>query len=334
MQPPREIAQPVRLRDLLISLLVPLLVVLLINLGFAIYLDQRPFNRGAWLNGHKWSLLDQLDTPIDTLILGDSSCNQGVIPEKLGRALGGTALNLCTTGSSLVVDDAWMLAAYVERFGPPRRVVVIHVYDVWGLGEDSLRNIRWTILPYRHLWQGRRPIIAQSSQRFLREIISPYLPLISQEATVRKLLFEPQLLLERRDFSTDASGFMAVPEADAEHLARDIAIHRASTMNANFRVSDINQRALQELARIAKRGGFPLFVANSPIAEELAHDQIFRKYYDTVSHYLDQQALELDFERILAEAPAFSQEVMRNADHLTVAGAEQYTAELARALAR
>ncbi|MEB3357540.1 MAG: hypothetical protein VKK04_12500, partial [Synechococcales bacterium] len=60
--------------------------------GFLDYLISR---QGYFLASYKWNLLTDLKQPADWLVLGDSSCNQGVVPEILSQELGGTALNLC-----------------------------------------------------------------------------------------------------------------------------------------------------------------------------------------------------------------------------------------------
>ena len=44
---------------------------------------------------------------------------------------GESAINLATIGDATVVNDAWMLETYLERFGRPNKVVIVHAYDIW-----------------------------------------------------------------------------------------------------------------------------------------------------------------------------------------------------------
>ncbi|MEB3229478.1 MAG: hypothetical protein VKJ64_00600, partial [Leptolyngbyaceae bacterium] len=114
-----ERLKPLNKKEITFNILGTLIVVLLFNglaNGFFIYLiSQRSF----FLASHKWTLLNNLEEPIDWLVLGDSSCNQGVIPEILSRELGGTTLNLCIFGPLLVFNDAWMLEQHIRQVGPP-----------------------------------------------------------------------------------------------------------------------------------------------------------------------------------------------------------------------
>lgn len=113
------------------TLLGTLAVALLVNALAAAYLDWRPVNLGYRVIKTKWRLLAAQRRPVGWLVLGDSTGNQGIVPEVLSEKLGGSTLNLCTIGALGAWNDAWMLEAYARVAGAPRHVLVVHTYQAW-----------------------------------------------------------------------------------------------------------------------------------------------------------------------------------------------------------
>jgi hypothetical protein len=95
----REIMAPSSVHSVLISVLGTFFVVLVVNLAAIGYLNHYTTNRGYWLVRQKWDILQGLEAPVEWLILGDSSGNQGLVPERLREKLGGAAINVCTVGN-------------------------------------------------------------------------------------------------------------------------------------------------------------------------------------------------------------------------------------------
>ena len=134
-----------------------IVVILLLNL-LAIWVVQRYSpNRGYRLVREKWTLLLNLKEPVEWLVLGDSSGNQAVDPALLDARLGGRSLNLCTTGNALVLGDLWMLETYLRRFGPPRGVVLVHTYDLWGRDKNS-NTVADVPLPWGYWTEREHPL--------------------------------------------------------------------------------------------------------------------------------------------------------------------------------
>src|SRR5262245_9968724 len=123
----QEIVGPTTPRKILLTLLGTVSVIALINLVFVF----QSMNLGYRVIQQKWEMLLDLKQPVDWIVLGESSGSEGVTPDIISQELGGKALNLCTIGNMLVVNDAWMLDKYIAKFGPPRGVVIVHVYDIW-----------------------------------------------------------------------------------------------------------------------------------------------------------------------------------------------------------
>src|SRR5207253_10129783 len=141
---PREAVPPAGWPQILCVWVLVCIIVAGINLTLQWSLNRFPINSGHGLVQAKWNLLKRLPAPIDVLVLGDSSGNQGVVPQLLGAALGGTTINACTLADALIVNDAWMLDLYIRRLGPPKRVILVHVYDVW---ERDISYDVWAQIP-------------------------------------------------------------------------------------------------------------------------------------------------------------------------------------------
>jgi hypothetical protein len=116
-----------------------LVVLFLANIFAYLYLDRYSANYGYWTIHQKWNLLGKLSKPVDWLILGDSSCSQGVMPEIFSTELNQTAINLCTTGDMGTLDNLWLIEEYIQRFGPPKNILVVHAFDIWHRAFNPVR---------------------------------------------------------------------------------------------------------------------------------------------------------------------------------------------------
>ncbi|MCB9752657.1 MAG: hypothetical protein H6713_22105, partial [Myxococcales bacterium] len=126
-----ETLHPTRWRSIALALALALLAFLAANALVGRYLDRYGTNLGYVYVAHKWRVLGQLSRPVDWLVLGDSTVNQSFDPARLREREGLRAVNLGTIGNFGAIDDLWMLEEYLERFGPPEAVVVVHTYDVF-----------------------------------------------------------------------------------------------------------------------------------------------------------------------------------------------------------
>jgi len=112
--PPGERLHPTSVGRIVWCACAALALVCAINVWAARALALHPLNQASRVIRAKWSLLMNQKKPVDTLVLGDSSGNHGVVPAILAARLGGTALNLCTVGDLLAVNDCWMLERYIR----------------------------------------------------------------------------------------------------------------------------------------------------------------------------------------------------------------------------
>lgn len=300
-----------------------------------------------WLSGHtvnlstfilqsKWSLLEELKQPADWLVVGDSSGNQGVNTSLLEEELGGTAVNLCTVADMGLVDDAWMVDEHIRRLGAPRNVIVVHVYDTWHRKDNQMRDVLISVRPPID-WRNREPQIdLDSGDRrdiLIAEYFTAWLPLYSQNASLKYLVMHPVAANGPAPFELDETGFMPRAEATPENVERDVASHERFLGKRSFSVSDTNEAGLARLLELSASHGFPLYIVNGPAEESLAAGEKYRAYFAELQQWLAAQLAPYPQARLVFTEPqGFPASQLENADHLTVEGAAIYTQRLAGAV--
>ncbi len=335
---PQEVPVPRTGSQVWTTLLLTGALVVALNFACLAYLRQHPQNLGYAAAQHKWRLLRDLNTPVDWLILGDSSGLCGVDPVLVGERLGGRALNLCTLGAYAAVDDVWMLEEYLRRFPPPRAVVLVHVYDVW---HRSLHRPMLTPIPAdRFANSAVQPVCARGVRNQFRLWLYRYAPLDSQTKSLRTL-FRGQL--SRADPVARAvraypTGFMPIVEPDAANVAADCAAHLAFLeRRPRPRLSEDNRAALQRLCELADEHALPVVIVNSPVYEALWEAPAFQRYFRQIPPMLREATAASPLVQVAVDAPpTFSQALMQNVDHVTEPAAAVFgtvVSERVRALA-
>lgn len=301
------------------------------NFAAGAYLKRFSPNIGYRLIWKKWAMLLTLDRPVDWLILGDSSGNQGVMPKLIEQRLGGKAVNLCTIGNMLVLDDAWMLEAYLRRFDPPKHVILVHVHDVWHR-EPDLAVLAQAPVSWKD-WLDFKRVIRMSSRDALTIALARHAPLFSQNLSLAEVIRHPSKAFRAGD-PIDSDGFMAVRQADPSQVIADAQGHAKFAGENPFVMSQTNEEALKRIISLAETRGFDVYAAQSPLYEELYRDPSFRKYFESLQHRLAAYTEENRRFHVLFAIPMlFSKEQMENANHLTDRAARLYTEELISQLA-
>ena len=318
-----------KLTQILLSLICPWLVFALANIGANLYLKNFPENRGYWLIQQKWSMLMNLKQPVDWLVLGDSSCNQGVIPQVLESEFSGKAINLCTIGDSLVLNSAWMLSQHIKKYGAPKNIILVHVYDIWG------REINWNVTSQTPLswgyWNKLEPNIKLDFPQQKAVFLNRYVPLYSQNTSLKKILEERDRLFVKKDYQLEKDGFMKVTKANISNVEYDRQGHLRNIQKSEFSFSNTNQKSLEAIAELAQKHDINVYLTNSPLDRELYQNPDFQARYKRVQTELGQISDRYNnLHLIMAEPMTFSPEEMENADHLIASAAKSYTKQLAK----
>jgi len=308
-------------------LLLGLLVVLLLN-GLALaYLQTGTANADIYLGHVKWHLLESLSAPVDWLILGDSSGNQGFDPRVLQSEHGLSSVNLATFANWGAVDDAWMLELYVQRFGAPRAVVLIFVYDLY---ERSFNPNLLAQIPIKFsYWRDYSFSLHLSWPEELHDLLTRYVPLYSQHRSIAGII-EDILRPEPKQWPEFIDGFMIQRNASPPTVEADRLEHLDKLAKASpFIVSNVNKEALAYIITLAESQGFTVYLKDSPIDEVLYNDPVFQAHYQQIQAWLRSFEAESRAFVYLDEPSLFQPNMLQNADHVTVEGATIFTRQVA-----
>jgi hypothetical protein len=310
------------------ELLGSLVMLVVLNFFALWYLGNYSTNYGYWTLHQKWSILGKMESPVEWLILGDSSCNQGVSPAVITERLGGAAVNLCTIGNVTLLNDLWMLEEYIQRFGPPKAVVVIHVYDIYPreLSPVILGQIPRPWGFWRQHTLGRELL---DDPQIRSELFQEhFIPLLSQRLSLdnilRALIFE-KLVPFREQWHMEEDGFLMDEQARPETATQDGKDHMQFVRESEPVVSEVNQASLRALRDIADAHQIPIYIVNSPLYEDLYADEQFRVYLEQIHAQIEAAIGQSEYMHLLTEVKTFPASQLQTADHLVVSGALAYT---------
>lgn len=342
-RPTEELPAPARPARVALIVALTLLSFAVVNFAIGRALRHYTTNLGYYLIAYKWRLLLEQDEPASWLILGDSTCNQGVDPDVFDRSLRVSSLNLCTNASMQVLNDAWMLQEHVDRFGPPEGVVVIHTHDAWatnlGGGGGSIRRgplaagMAQIPLPWG-FWERTAPGLDLSAEDERLVFLGRYAPVYAQNRTLRTWARNPTgaaARVRRRRF--EANGFMP-REASPGRARGDAGNHLKYVKRHRFRVAPWSRKALTAMEDLAKRHRFPLYIAHSPIVSTLEKQPAFRRYAHGMSEELERLTRGNEYVHYLDYWVTFPTKDMDQADHVSWKAAVKFTQELARSIQR
>jgi hypothetical protein len=333
-QLPREIAVRPSGRTVLLNLLVPLVVFLVTNFALLWYLDRYTTNRGYWLLEQKWEMLQAMSEPVDWLVVGDSSGNQGVVPEVWQDELNEKAVNLCTIGGTAALDGVWMIEEYIARFGAPENILIVHTYDAWYRDLEPILLAKIP-LPWGY-WNRYEPTPALSVEDRLNIFLGRYVPLYAETVTIGDVLVlavESPDNLFKNSFHLEPDGYMPALEADPQYVKRDLEWHLDLVEKNNFRLAEVNRASLEQVITLAERYHVNVYIANGPIYEGLYGNEDFQEYISEVRKALGEFAEQSAYVHYLPALSVFPDSQMEDVAHVIHPAAERYTEILAAEIA-
>lgn len=315
------------------ALMVGLMVVFfaLINAGARWYLQNHGTNLGYRIIHHQWQLLEDMDAPVDWLVFGDSSGTHGIVPEAMTEVLGGTAVNLSTLANCQLADDAWMLQRYIERFGPPKSVVLVHAHDVWHRGYRSAL-IGQIPRPWG-FWKTTAPTIDLTAEQERRLLLSRYVPLYGERETLKSHLAHLGPPTEI-PFEPSPSGFVPARPHDRAKFNRDVGRTRKFLAQRDrFTVSRINAAAFDVIGELADQHGFSVYVVNGPMAAVIARSPRWARYHRQRTARLARMARAFQNVHALPDQATYAPAQMEiSVDHVIPEVAPVYTRAVAESI--
>jgi hypothetical protein len=306
---------------------------LCVNVLALVVLRMHPTNGGHWILRQKWLILHRAPD-VDTLLLGDSTCNQGVKPAVLSETLGGSAINLCTIGDMLAVNDVWMLEAYLRTHHKPRRVVIIHTADMWqrDAGDRFAMLLGEIPLEYGFWKHFALPLDLSVGERALF-VADRWVPLYSDEKTLRSWISSPAEQI-RFHMALSPDGYMAVKSPKPKMVEADARLHRAD-LDGPWKPSAINQRALRTLVELAAKDQIEVVIVPGPMYVGLWQDPRMQLRYAQIESWIRSIVGSSPWIRVVDAPPAtFRADQMGNVDHVIDAAANDYTRWVATHISR
>lgn len=325
---PKEVMIDATRKTILKSLLFIFAFLFLANVLIYHYLKYNTPNLGYEIIIKKWKLVETMREKRDWLILGDSTCNQGISALALERKINASAINLCTIGDMLTVNDSWMLETYINKFGAPKNILIIHAYDVWQRDAVNL-NLASQIPVSILIKEKPNPWIFNKKDE-ARLLLNKYIPLYSQRTSLITAMvnaFRRKDIVVQENF--DEGGFMPVKYANSETISASLSGHKDFVKSNKFYMSSNNLAGLENIKKLAETYGFNVFIANSPINEELSNDENFKNYFSNISQYLTDFANKSNRVYYIKDIFPFSKDRMVSVDHITAEAAQEYSEKLA-----
>jgi len=318
---------PATTRQVLTLIVAALITLCVANLAASRLLRSHPVNLGYYVVRHKWELLDAQTRPVDWLLLGDSSCNQGLRPDVIRRVTGESALNLCTIADALALSDAWMLDRYVARVGKPKHVLLAHVADMWERGQEEVSAPLLAQIPLPFgFWDETEPRLVLTRDQQWQVWLGVHVPLYADNVSLGVLLKNPgRLLLPLPPIDRD--GYLRVERGSARAVAADAEAERARVSHGTAALSDINREALLHIVAVAERQGLDVTIVSAPLLDELWSFEPFRDRTRRVTSQVSGVVRASSHVRVLARDPwLVSVDALDNSvDHVVHRAAERYT---------
>lgn len=326
---PRERLREVSVKRMVLEWLVAGCVVLVVNAAAFAALDRYDPNRFRVQVAVKYELLRERGGEYDSLILGDSTPNQGIIPEMLDERVGGKWFNLSTVANMLTLSSAWMLEEYIETYGPPKQVIVSHVPDMWPRDVDPivLSQAEYPITAFGSL----NPPIDLKPQQMLRMAATRYVPLYSNNVSLSRLAMTPWKAEDLRGGFAD-DGFMVMHKQEDGWRA-DLEKAKLEHLENRFDVSPINEKGMARIIELAQEHGFMVYLTTGSVSQGLAASPGYRRNFDAMMQRYRAWADSSDhLTLILPEPQVFPDEMMYDEDHVLESGAKQWTRRIADAI--
>jgi hypothetical protein len=327
---PNEITKSVKKTYVALMIIALLISVIALNVFAYHKLKISSPNKGYAIIHKKWDLLFNKKQRVDWLILGDSSGNQGINTERIKKQTGKNALNLCTIGNFVALDDAWMLDTYLKKYGAPEKVIIVHVYDTWHrpfeLSGKVYQNLYSQIPLLKLKLSKTKPSLNLSFHKELNILGDKYFPIVSQQKSLKMLTLGNRNHRWKNSLDFTDLGYMYWDQANATRVESDANAHLKNIGVQKAYFSDASKAGLDYIKQLAEQHKFDVYLVNSPLYKGMLENSDFVAYYKSVNKLLHTYCNTSNYlHHINADPITFEKSMMQNVDHLTSEGALIYT---------
>lgn len=320
-QLPQEVFYLTKRKKILQLIIGTISLFLAFNAVLYIFLINNPHNFSAAIIIEKWNLIQKIKgKEISCLLIGDSSGNQGLVTDLFPNPE--STYNLCTIGDFILYDDVLMLKYLIDNQTIPKKIVIVHVYDVWerNLNKEGFQHT--PVLNFSNT--SHLDFVSLSKTKQLELFRDKFFPIYSQKETVSQLILNPQTLLFSHYFTKN--GFMPQEEVREKSVLSDVEGHKKAVFNNTFELSKENEKSFEYLITLIEKYKIPTYIIESPLAQELFDDADYKTYNYSIQEKLKSIAAKSDYLNFIAfDKRTFPASMMQSADHVTKKGAIIYT---------
>lgn len=334
---PEEHVRPATFGSLATLLVMVVLLVAGANALASYTLKRMPINRGYALAYGKWTLMERAlaeKKPVDVLIVGDSSSNQGLNPTVIQSETGRGAINLGVVAEALTVAPVWTVERYLDQSSrngtPPRTVLWMHVYDVWSRVDKNdrrLRGISGSLPSQAWPYINRGPKVRFSTNELA---LTQRLPLYFQNVSLASLIRRPLAsAAEARRFDFDEFGFTSETVADPALVRRDTRNHQGLVRDNPFEMTTLSRRSIDAMGQLTAKHGVEVWIVQSPLCRRIWEDEVFRTRWYEVRDALRKAIERYPHLHVTFDEPVlFDDNQMQNCDHVLVDAANEFTRQV------
>ena len=325
----RRIARPTGWAGIAATVACVLVVLLVFDSMVYYYLREQPISpqgpEAKLGSGHTlppWHGLIDLQGPVDTIILGDSTARVDLVTGPIADRLGGSAINLGNNAGSSLLMDAWMLQYYLDKFGPPRNVILLrnchgyeYEHDVEFMSVVPLEWGYWDRL-------GTAPVWKDSEE--LKLFASKYGVLNSSSDILSYRLIHPLDLLAQPYSTIEPVPFYSRGSTLGSELDDFRRGNTVSTYSP-FQPSADSLNAMTAMSDQARSLGFQLYIAIGPEWDEAYNDPDRQAKVSGMEEWLAQFTDSQYVHLVLTTPMVFRADQMQNINHLRPGAEKQYT---------
>ncbi len=264
---PQEIIKPTNLYRVFSLLFITFLLVILSNWMAIAFLERTTESE------NKWIMLSHLMEPVDVIILGDSAAFYGVDPDVLNQKLNKSFLNLGTWANLSAMNDAWLLQSYIDRFGPPKAVIIARYFINWKEGFDRKAGLQIP-LSIRE-WNKLNPLPPKDWRYLLQRLVTRYIPLYAFDRTFRSVASSPVSAFisftQLKDSPDSGSrGQFRYLNVHSSHLSNQLNdFQKEMDHRMDLTISKENLSGIERIRQISESFGFPVFIVEMPLLREV-----------------------------------------------------------------
>ena len=323
---PGRILRPSGKTATVVTVIFAIVIVLFVNLISSAYVKTQPRpGVDTAVNAYiqSWLGLEALSAPVNTLLLGDSACNEDLAPGQIGDRLGGKVINLGNNVGTSLLSDAWMLKDYIERFGPPKNVILLRCPASFRV-EHKIEYLSSAPLPWDY-WDHYGLAPAWKGGEIPDLFVNKYFTLYSDSDILREKLIKPW---------EKSQNSLNIPQPSSSHnrgndsatqIVMDISQQEPADYFSPFTVVPDADNALRFMCNLARSEHFQLYIVYQPEWDEAFNaglrDDVLKAETEYLAGFIDPVYVHT----VNDKAFVFSKDMLQSTEHLRPIAANIYT---------